>query len=111
MRYRHRVRFQQNSPVQDSTGQPIEAWSTYRTCSGNVSDVGGGEDDAHHPVEGQIDCKVKIRYPHKARIPRPADRFLHGEGNLLRTINISSVERADGERRELCIYGTEVQDN
>lgn len=110
MRLRHRIKLQKNTPTIDASGQPIESWSTYKTVWANVEDKKGDEDDKHHPIEGQVECVATINYPHTGRIPQSSDRFLHGEGSVLRTVNIGSVMRLDGKRRMLLLSGTEVQD-
>lgn len=110
MRLKHRVKLQKNTASLDAAGQPIESWSTYHQCWADVRDVRSVEDDDHAPIEGQVACEATIRYPRRGRIPQSNDRLLHGEGNALRTINITGVQRLDGDRRFLKLLGTEVQD-
>jgi head-tail adaptor len=108
MRLRHRIKLQSNSPTQDATGQPIESWSTYTQAWANVTDKSGREVSGD-PVEGLVETQAVMRYPHAGRIPQPSDRWLHGEGDVLRTFNIEAVQRIDGQRRMLKLIGTEVQ--
>ena len=108
MRLRHRIKVQSITATQDATGQPIESWSTYLDTWADVTDSSGREGN-RDPLEGLVMSRAKIRYPHKGRIPQPADRWLHGEGDVLRTFNVEAVERVDGKRRYLELIGTEVQ--
>jgi SPP1 family predicted phage head-tail adaptor len=104
MRLRQRLKIQQNTPTQDSHGQPIESWSTYRTCHGNVKDTGGREIERGDGKEDIVDAVVEVRHPREGRIPVAEDRVVFDEGGTTRTFNITRVQRKDEQRRWLLLY-------
>lgn len=110
MRLRHRVQLQKETSTQDAAGQPIQAWTTYRTCWADVSDESasqGGGDETSRSQFATVGTVVTIMYPHADSIPTSLDRVVHTEGGVTRTLNIEGVERVDGARRMLRLICSE----
>lgn len=105
VRFRQRLKLQQNTPSLDAHGQPVESWSTYRHRMGNVKDTGGRELIRGEGIEANVTGVVEIRHPRQGRIPVAEDRVVFDENGTTRTLNIVAVKRrADGDRRFLDLY-------
>ena len=57
-----RITIQQNTPVQDSVGQPIESWADLATVWAEVIPVGGSEIFQARQVGAETVAKFRIRY-------------------------------------------------
>lgn len=100
MRMRNRVRLQKSTATRDAAGQPIESWSTYRTCFASVA---WREAREFAQSSGQMAAvrraDITIRTPRQGPLPDPLDRVLVPYGSTTLVCNVQQVIPLDQRRR------------
>lgn len=59
---RHTITIEQNTPTQNSYGEPVDAWSTFATVRAQVEPISGREYFDAQKVDADVDYRVRIRY-------------------------------------------------
>jgi len=71
-----RVRIEQNTPTQSTSGEMIDAWSVYRVVYAALAPVSGGERFQGHQVHADANIAMTCRYPAAPDLT-PAMRVLY----------------------------------
>lgn len=59
---RNRVRLQQNTTTQDSTGMPVSGWADIATVWGSIEPLDGRELIQAGQVAAEVNTRIRIRY-------------------------------------------------
>ena len=100
---RHRITIQQNTPSQNSHGEPVASWSTLATVWAAVEPLTGREFFTTEQVQSELSVRFRIR--HRTGIT-PLMRISWDS----RTFTIENVIRVQENKREIHLMCSEVQD-
>ena len=101
----HTITLERRSTTQDSTGQPLDSWSSLATVRADVQPVKGSEYFAGSGEKSDITHRVRIWYQSALADLAARDRVVFGS----RYFDIQSVINVDERNREfhlMCVeYG------
>lgn len=105
---RHRIIIQQRTDTQNGYGEPIPAWSTFATVWAAVEPIMGREQFAVQQLQSAVSVRVRIRY--QAGIT-PLMRVRWADKEVIRLMDIESIQEVRTQRRELILMCKDVLDD
>lgn len=103
-KFRRRVKIQQTTQTQDSTGAPLNAWADFATVWCSIEPLRGDELLAAQQVEAQLTTRIRTRYLSGVQ----AKMRVVSEDGSTRTWDIRSVSDVNDEHKELELMCVEV---
>ena len=104
----HRVTIQRSTVTQNEYGEPVPTWGTFATVWAAIEPLIGREQFAVQQLQSAVSVRVRIRYRPGVT---PLMRVRWADRDVVRLMDIESIQEVRTERRELILMCKDVQDD